>query len=172
VSYLKLPKGVQDYGVGFRSVRQVDDNGEAIYDTLDAKHALGNDGSNTSSFTNPLDAIGRHEDFLIARTVVKFKVDTTPSTPTITPLLAGPLLGLLSVGRYGTGQWRIYFAAGIAFLAAVQMPAASAVDYKANCYKFYDPSTGHGYIVTTWAIDTGVWVPTDLDFDLAIWAQR
>lgn len=172
MSYSKLPKGVQDYAVGFRSVRQADDNADAIFDTLDAKHALGNGGFNPSSYTNPLDAIGRHDDFLIARTVAKFTVDTTPATPTAIPLMAGPLLGLLSVSRYGIGQWRIYFAAGVDFLAAAQMPAASAIDYRATCYKFYDPNFGHGYIVTTWAIDTGVWTPTDLDFDLAIWAQR
>jgi hypothetical protein len=172
VSYLRLPKGVQDYAVGYRSINQANDNSEAIYDTLDAKHALGNSGNNTSSYTNPLNAIGRHDDFLIARTVANFTVDTTTPTPTLTALLAGPLLSLLAVTRYGMGQWRVFFASAGEFIAAASMPATASGDFRATCYRFYDPALGQGYIVSTWTVDSGVWIPADLDFDLAIWAQR
>lgn len=172
MSYVKLPTVVSDFAVGIQSMQQASDNADALKDVLDAEHALGNGGFNTSAFTNPLNEVGRHDDNLIARTVAHCYIDNTGGLTRLSAYFAGPVLGSLTYRRLGTGQWQMYLQAPFLFFGVASMPATASVDYQPRTYRSYDPQFGSSLIVSTWAIDSGSWVLDDLDFDLAIWLQR
>lgn len=171
MSYLKLPLAIQDYPVGFRSINQADDNAAAIRSHLDTRHALGNDGFTATSFTNPLDEIGRHDDVRIARAVASFYVDTSRAFPVLRARFMGPVFGSLQVTRRAVGQWQIYLAAPLQFAGVPQMRATATVDYRATSYRVIDPVRGPSVIVSTWQL-SGSWALADLPFDLPIWLNR
>lgn len=156
-----------DHAVGFQCVNRAIDNNDALKDLYDVKHALGVNGQDP--YRQPTRAIGRHDDILIARTVVTFEVDSTTLVPTLRPVVSGPVLGDLFYTRIAAGQWRIYMASAQLVGVAASMKASAAVDYKADCYVSYDPSTGPAVTVTTWDVSTATL--DDLPFSLAIWTQ-
>lgn len=170
MSYLKLPKTTSDHAVGLQSLNQAIDNNEALLTAFDAKHSIGVGGN--SPYGAPTRAIGRHDDPLIARTVADFYVDTSVQTPVLTMRVGGPVFGALRYLRIATGQWRIYIATAQLFGAVALTKASATVDYKANCYISYDPTTGPAVTVSTWDINSGA-VPSleDLNFSLVIWTQ-
>ena len=167
MSYLKLPKTVSDHAVGFQSINQAIDNNAALLDAFDSKHSIGVGGN--SPFGFPTRAVGRHDDILIARSVADFVVDLAPLTPVLVPLVAGPIFGPLFYTRLGTGQWRIYVASSQRIAAVALMKSTASVDYKANCFVSYDPSTGPSITVSTWDISTAT--QEDLDFSLVVWTE-
>lgn len=169
MSYVKLPKTTQDHFVGYQSVNQAIDNNAALLSLYDAKHAQGVGGFNAQM--RPLNAIGRHDDILIARSVGEFDVDTTLATPSLKPRMLGPLFGSLQYDRLAAGQWRIYLASPQLVGAVALMKSSASVDEKATCYTVYDTSRGPSVIVTTWLRDSGAWAPADLPFSLIVWAQ-
>ncbi len=168
MSYLKLPKTTMGHAVGYQTVNQAIDNNAALVTAFDAKHSLGVGGSSPYGF--PTYAVGRHDDILIARTVVDFYVDTSPLVPLLTIRVGGPVLGsLLRYTRLATGQWRIFLATGQLFGCVALMKSTASVDRKATCYATYDPAIGPSVIVSTWNVAT----PTlsDFDFSMQIWTQ-
>ena len=169
MSYLKLFKVTQDTPVGYQTVNQACANATALLDLYDAQHGAGIGGYNTSQYVSPLQAIGRHDDVRIARSVMHVFVDTSLPTPALTARVSGPIFGTFVYVRLGPGQWRIFIASAHLVGATAMMKATSVGDYKATCYVSYDPATGPGITVTTWAVDGGSWTPLDLDFSLAVW---
>ena len=169
MSYLKLFKVTQDTPVGYQTVNQACANNTAMLELYDAQHGAGIGGFSTSQYVNPFGTIGRHDDVRIARSVLYAYVDTSLPTPILVPRVAGPIFGSFVYTRLGPGQWRIYVASSQLVGAAAMMKATAVVDYKATCYISYDPATGPGITVTTWAVDSGSWTPLDLDFSLSVW---
>lgn len=170
MSYLKLPKTTSDHAVGFQSINQAIDNNAALLAAFDARHAIGVGGNSPYGF--PTRAVGRHDDVLIARSVADFAVDTSLPTPTLVALLAGPIFGALFYTRLGTGQWRIYVSSAQRIAAVALMKSSASVDYKANCYVSYAPTTGPSVTVSTWNINSGS-TPAlaDINFSLAVWTE-
>lgn len=166
MSYLKLFKTCSDHAVGLQSVNQAIDNNDALYAAIDVAHSMGVNGD--SPYGRPLQALGRHDDILIARSTADFTISTL-ATPTLLPALLGPIFGSLSYQRLGPGQWRIFIATPQLFGAVALMKSTASVDYKATCFTVADPSLGPSVIVSTWNIAT----PTtqDLPFSLTVWAQ-
>lgn len=167
MSYVKLPFTCQDHAVGLQSVNQAIDNNDAHYAAIDAMHSMGVNGD--SPYGRPLQALGRHDDILIARSTSDFQISTLP-TPTLLPKVLGPMFGSLSYQRLAVGQWRIFIATPQLFGAVALMKAAAVQDYKANCFTVSDPSLGPSVIVTTWNIAGGP-AAADLPFSLTVWAQ-
>lgn len=172
MSYVKLHTVVADFALGYQTMSQAGDNCDALKDVLDAEHALGNSGFNTSSYTNPLNEVGRHDDNLIARTVAHCYVDNTSTTPTLLTYFSGPAIGALNYVRRAAGQWQIFIQAPHEFFGIASLPAAGSVDYQARTYRVVDPTYGPSLIVSTWSITGGNWALTDLDFDVALWLRR
>lgn len=167
MSYLKLPKTCSDHAIGFQSVNQAIDNNAALLSAFDVRHSIGVGGNSPYGF--PMRAVGRHDDILIARTVADFAVDTTLPTPGLVVRLSGPILGALFYTRLAVGQWRIFVSTSQRVAAVALMKSTASVDYKANCYVSYDPSTGPSIAVTTWNIATPI--TADLPFSLVLWAE-
>jgi len=171
VSYLKLFKMVADFALGFQSINQARDNGEAIKDLYAVRHAMGINGFNPPSGNVAAQRIGKHNDILIARSVADFEVDTALATPVLVPRVAGPVFGNLFAQRMAAGQWRIFIATPRLFAAVALLKSTASVDRKANCYVAFDPNRGPSIIVTTWEQDIGTWTKADLPFSLAVWTQ-
>lgn len=169
MSYLKLPKTTQDHAVGYQSVVQAIDNNAALKELYGAKHAVPLGVSSVVS-SSPLLAMGRHRDILIARTVVEFALSTA-ITPTLTPTITGPIATPLFGTRLAAGTWKIFVSAVALFSAVALLKSTTSVDRKANCYTSFDPMRGPSVTITTWEIDTGVWVPADLPFSLILWTS-
>lgn len=174
MSYSKLFKVAQDFPLGFQTLNQARDNGEALKDLYDTRHAIGINGY--SPGTNPFSEVGRHDDALIPRTVVRFAVDTSASPSLLFSYVTGPMLvGVtydLTYTRLGTGQWRIYIATPAIYAGiATPEPTGAAPDQKANVYitnANFTPSV----IVTTWDRAGGSWAKTDYNFFMCFWADR
>lgn len=172
MSYVKLPTTCQDHAIGIQTVQQAEENNARIKEHLAVRHALGNGQFNTSSFINPLSAVGRHNDTLIARSVLQCFIDNTSAVPTLLTRLSGPAFGVLNYIRRAAGQWQLFLQAPFEFGAVATMSASSTVDYAVRTYRITDPNYGPSLIVSTWAIDAGSWALTDLPFDLALWMRR
>lgn len=171
MAYTKLFKVCQDAPLGYQSVNQAVDNNTALKDLYNEKHSIGVGGNNI--YGVPLLNIGRHDDILIARTVAHFTVDTTAPTPTLSTTMSGPMFGSgVQYQRLGTGQWRLFVSTPQRFGATALCRSTASIDRKASCYVTYGGTSGPSIIVTTWEVDAGTFVETDLDFSLAIWAQR
>jgi len=170
VSYVKLPKTTQDHCVGYQSVVQAIENNAALVVAFDEKHSIGIAGE--SPVGQPAKALGRHDDILIARSVADLTVDTTLPTPRLSALVSGPIFGALVYTRLAVGQWQVFIATPQLFAAVALMKSTASVDRKATCYRVSSTTTGPSIIVSTWQIDTGVWVMADLPFSLIVWTQR
>jgi len=166
VSYVKLPKTTQDHAVGYQSVNQARDNDAALFAQFDAKHSV-----DFAAAGSVFRATGRHDDPLIARSVLRCSVETARAVPTLAPIVSGPVFGRLAFTRLQQGQWRIYIATPQLFFAVALCESTAAVDRKATAYRTYDPSTGPAVIVTTWERVAGTWTPTDLAFSLVVWCE-
>ena len=169
MSYLKLFKTTQDHAVGVQSVNQASDNNDAMKDLYDAKHSLGVDGYNTGGFSNPFRAVGRHDDQLVARTVARFRIDSTAVVPVASTIISGPMLSLSTALRMGTGQWRIFVYTPQLFGAVALIEGAPAVDLKATCLLEFNPATGPCVVVSTWDVASAA--KADYGFSLILWAN-
>jgi hypothetical protein len=169
VSYLKLFKTTQDHAVGVQSINQSSDNNDAMRDLYDAKHSLGLDGYNTGGFNNPFRAVGRHDDPLVARTVARFRIDSTAAVPVASTIISGPMLALSTPLRMGAGQWRIFVVTPQLFGAVALIEGAPAVDLKATCFVEFNPATGPCVVVSTWNVASAARV--DYNFSLILWAN-
>lgn len=163
MSYLKLPKTVQDHAVGYQSVVQAVNNGAALVEAFDSKHSIGVGGD--SPYGQPTKSVGRHDDILVARSVAEFKIVGT----TLVATLAGPIFGALQYARLAAGQWQIFLATPQLYGATALMKSSASVDYKATCYTTTSLLRGPSIIVTTWNIATAN--SADLPFSLVVWTQ-
>jgi hypothetical protein len=163
MSYLKLFKTCSDHAVGYQSVNQAVDNNLALYQQIDAKHAVGNE---QNDIFQPL---GRHDDVLVARTVADFKVVAGPNgTNRAFPLVSGPLL-VNPPTELATGQWRIPVATPTIFHAVATIKGASAGNARyATCYVLAGLSNAF-VIVSTWNVTGGVLA--SYDFSLVLWSE-
>lgn len=169
MSYLKLPKTTQDHAIGYQSVVQALDNNAALVTDFDVRHSIGIGGN--SPHGRPTEALGRHDDILVARSVADFKVDTSIVTPRLTTVVSGVVFGSLAYVRIAAGQWQIFLATPQLFGAVALMKSTASVDQKATCFVSVASTTGPCVYVSTWVIDTGVWVTADLPFSLVVWTQ-
>lgn len=170
MSYLKLFTTVQDHAVGYQSVNQARDNGDALKDLYDAKHQLGTNGYQPYSPTRSYTAIGRHDDIKIARSVADFVVDSTSfASPVLSIRVSGPIFGIINAARITTGQWRIFVSTPQRFSVVALVKASASSDRKATCYRASSINGPH-VVVTTWNVATAAKV--DYDFSLVLWAQR
>lgn len=169
MSYLKLPKTTQDHAVGFQSVNQAIDNNAALLAAFDLRHSIGVGGN--SPYGAPTRAVGRHDDILIARTVVDFAVDTSRADPALQVITGGSLLVGGFVDRIAAGEWILHLATAQLFAAVALMKSTASVDRKATCYRTSSPSTGPAIYITTWDRSGGSWAPDDLPFSLVLWTQ-
>lgn len=169
MSYVKLPKVTQDYAVGFQSVNQARDNNTALLAQLDAKHSIGAGGQSPPG--RPFEAVGRHDDIVIARTVAHFTVDSAVVPTRLRQLVTGPMLPVLVAQQLQTGQWQIFVSTPHLFWAHATPTASSAVGRKATAYLTQTPDQGASIIVTTWERGAS-WAKTDFDFSLVFWAKR
>ena len=167
MSYLKLPKTVQDHCVGYQSAVQAIDNNAALVEAFDAKHSIGIGGNSPPG--QPTRAVGRHDDMVIARSVADFDVDTSVPTPVLVSLVAGPIFGALQYARLAAGQWRIFFGTSQLFAAVALMKSTASADRKATCYAVSTPSQGPSVIVSTWDVATATM--DDLPFSLVVWTS-
>lgn len=71
MAYAKLPKAIQDYGLGYQTVNQAKDNEAAYRTILDAKHHLNGLGSTLIGTGD-----GHHDDLRIPRAVALVEVST------------------------------------------------------------------------------------------------
>lgn len=165
MSYAKLFKVVPDFPLGFQTLNQANDNGEAILDAFDLRH--GSPQLANGNRSTPLEYPGHHDDPRIARTVADFRVDA--QLLELVPLVSGPIFGTLFVTRLGVGQWRIYVSTPALFAAVALMKSTTSVDYRATCYIAY-ATNGPCVTVSTWNVATPA--REDLDFSLILWAQR
>lgn len=164
MSYVKLPKGVSDYAVGYQSVNQMLDNNRALFDQFDAKHSVGVGGVN---FGDPFMSPGKHDDILVARTVADFAVDTTGPTVSAYNLVSGPMI--FEPPEYlADGKWKVLITTPRLFGAIATIKETSMVDRYAQARVFMDLS-GPYIIVTTWNVGTGAL--DNYDFSLCIWAE-
>lgn len=164
MSYVKLPKGVSDYAVGYQSVNQALDNNRALFDQFDAKHSLGVGGG---AYGDPFLSPGKHDDLVIARTVADFYVDTTGTTPVAYTVISGPMI--FEAPEYlAAGKWKILITTPRLFGAAATIKATSLVDRYAQCRVYQDLAAPY-LIVTTWDVGSGVL--GNYNFSLALWAE-
>jgi len=170
MSYVKLPKVTSDYAVGFQSVNQARDNNTALLAQLDAKHSTGTNGQSPPG--RPFEAVGRHDDIVIARTVAHFTVDALVVPTRLRQLVSGPMLPVLVAQELKTGQWQIFVSTPHVFWAHATPSASASVSRKANAYLTQSPDQGPSVIVTTWEQDAGSWTPSYFDFSLVFWAKR
>ncbi len=168
MSYLKLPTTIQDHCVGYQSVVQVIANNVAMVDAFDAKHSIGVGGD--SPYGRPAEAVGRHDDILIARSVADFEVNIGLAIPALTTLVSGPIFGTAISTRLGTGQWQIYIATPQLYGAVALMKSVGSCDYKATCYRTSGFSTGPSIIVSTWNVATASL--EDQPFSLVVWTSQ
>lgn len=167
MSYLKLPLTTQDHAVGFQSVNQAIDNNNFLETHFDTKHSIGVDGN--SPYGQPARAVGRHDDILIARSVLEVSVDTSLSTPALSLVVSGPIFWPFNYVRLATGQWQIFLATPLLYAAVALMKSTTSVDYKATCYRNTSTTQGPSVIVSTWNIATPAL--EDLPFSLVVWTQ-
>lgn len=167
MAYLKLFKVESDFALGFQTLNQARDNGEAMKDLYDVNHSLGVDGyMNPYGLIGGLLSIGRHDDRLIARTVLRFAVDTTLPTPVAVPLVGGPMTFAPPV-RLGVGQWQVRLL-NSQLIGAVGLAESNAiVDRKVTCL-VANGSGSPSITVSTWNVATPALA--DFNFDLVVWA--
>lgn len=165
MSYVKLFKVVQDTAVGIQSVNQAIDNNAALLSLLDSKHSV-DFAATASMFRRP----GRHDDPLIARSVVRCTVDTSRAVPVLVPIVSGPIFGSFVFTRLAAGQWRIALATPQLWFAVALCESTASIDRKATVYRSYASSVGPVCIVSTWEKSTS-WALADLDFSLVVWCE-
>lgn len=170
MSYVKLFQTVQDHAVGFQSINQARDNNTALSTLLDAKHSTGVNGQSPPG--RPFEAVGRHDDICIARTVAHLVVDDLVVPTRLRALVTGPMLPILVAQQLQMGQWQIFVSTPSVFAAVATPVSTATVDRKATAYLTQSPSQGPSVIVTTWEQDAGSWAMTDYDFSLVFWAKR
>jgi hypothetical protein len=166
VSYLKLPTTTQDHAIGSVTVGQMVDNNAALCAHFDAKHSIGVGG--TSPYGRPVQAVGRHDDILIARSVAEFSVNTSLPIPALSAIVTGPVFGW-TFTRLGTGQWQIFLATPQLYAAVALLKSSSSVDRKATCYTTTSLTQGPNVIISTWNVATAALA--DLPFSLIVWTQ-
>lgn len=162
MSYVKLHTVVQDFAVGKQSVNQATDNNAALYAQVRAKH------TEDFSFTRGL-VPGRHDDRLISRCVARYRVDSTPTVPTLVATLGGALLGQYAqdIARRGVGRWTIRLTqANIS--SVVPMHEGGAGGFH-TCARIISVAGGGSAVeVDTWDVTAGSQV--DAAFGLVLWA--
>ena len=164
MSYVKLPKGVSDYAVGYQSVNQALDNNRALYDQLDAKHSLGVGGG---AYGDPFLEPGQHDDTLVARTAADFVVDATGAVVISYAQLGGILIN--GAPQYvADGKWKVYVTTPRLLGAVATVKDTSLVDRYAQC-RISSDTDGTFVMVTTWDVSGGVLV--NVDFSLVIWSD-
>jgi hypothetical protein len=163
VSYLKLFKTCSDHAVGVQSVNQALSNNIAMFDQFGFRHAVGN---------NPNDvfmAPGRHDDPLIARTVLDYTIVPGPSSTSIAfALVSGPLVVNPAI-MLATGQWKVPIATPTIFGAVATIKGASIGAPRAAMALVYSDASGHFALVSTWNVNGGVLAA--YDFSLVIWSE-
>jgi hypothetical protein len=170
MTYVKLPKTVRDHAVGFQSLNQANDNGEAVLDIYELKHLVPTSATAGSPFWQR-NVPGKHNDILIARATADFFIDSTSGiTPSLGASLSGGIFGTIAPQRIGTGQWRIYLATSQNFFCVATPRATTGVERKATCFISSGPS-GSLVIVSTWERAPS-WARTDFNFSLAVWGER
>ena len=162
MSYTKLPTTVQDNAIGFQSVNQAINNNSALKDQFELRHLLQGGTYSGGAFFRE----GRHNDALIARTVVRYTIDTTLPTIWAAKVMGGPLLDFGLPIRMGNGQWRINVRASQLVGAVALANASAVVDRKATCLVQSGP-TQPSVVVSTWNVATALL--EDFDFTLAIY---
>lgn len=171
MSYLKLPTTVQDHAIGYQTVNQANDNGEALLDFYATKHMVPGQTATAGAPFWQRNFAGKHNDQLIARAVADFYVDSTSGiTPALGARMSSGIFGTIAPQRLDAGVWRIYIAASQNFFCVAQPRATAAGERKANCYLSSGPS-GSLVIVSTWE-KSGSWATADMDFSLCVWAER
>lgn len=169
MTYVKLPKTVQDHAIGFQSINQARDNCDALKSLYDAGHSVGAAGGSAIIGTAAiLLAVGRHDDPCISRTVLRFRVDATLPVPIAIPIVSGPLMGGPPI-RLSAGQWKLQLQRQSLLGAKADCESTKPEDMKATCFYANGIDTGASLIITTWMVDTGAWVPSDVGFSVALW---
>jgi len=164
MSYVKLPKGVSDYAVGYQSVNQALDNNAALYEQVDARHSTGVGGA---AYGDPFLAPGQHDDILVARTVADVFVDATGAAVLSYLLLNGPIIN--GAPQYvADGKWKIYVSTPQLVGAVATIKETSLVDRYAQC-RVSNDTNGPYVMVTTWDVASGTLV--NVDFSLALWSD-
>lgn len=159
MTYAKIPKITHDSCIGIRAINQASDNELALIQGVFKRHGL-DDGT---SLQNPLTRTGRHVDINIARTILGCKVvGDTLETNTVGPLIQ------FSAFRQNPGVWILNVALwGNSIFSARATPQATTTAHRmCACFKF----GASQYRITTFELISGVFNPTDFNFDLAFWA--
>lgn len=169
MSYVKLPTTVSDHAIGFQTVNQANDNGEALLDLYAEKHMVPTTATAGAPFWQR-NVFGKHNDPLIERGNADFYVDSTSGvTPVLGARLSSGIFGA-TAQRVDVGVWRVYIAAPQVFFAVATPRATAAGERKANCFISYGPY-GPLILVSTWE-KSGSWATADYDFGLCVWGQR
>lgn len=169
MSYVKLPTTVSDHAVGFQTVNQANDNGEALLDLYAEKHMVPGVTATAGAGFWVRNFAGKHNDILIARATADFYVDSTNFTPALGARLSSGIFGTIAPQRIDAGVWRIYIATSQNFFCVATPRATAAGERKADCYISSGPS-GSLVIVSTWE-KSGGWATADMDFSLCVWGQ-
>lgn len=187
MAYSKLPKVIQDFGLGFQSVNQAQENAETLHDALASKHE---DRENTFeinvvSFGGRLISgsrapFGRHEDPLIPRGIAVLKLQTYSHTPSysVVTLAGDPVssTGVFSgVKRLTEGLLFVPLAAAPPYTYCEAHPHAGAgtVPRLATALFILAGTNGApqtGVLVSLRALDTGIWSPADYDVMLTVFS--
>lgn len=160
MSYVKLFTVCSDFALGFQTLNQGLDNNRAIYDQFDVGHSVGR-----VAWGSP-DAIlgkGRHDDPLVARTVVDVEIDSNGDP---FGLLTGPLM--VGVTHLAAGTWRVQIGTGRIFYAFATIKGATAgVARQASAHVAIGASP---YVdVSTWNCSAGE--KTDYSWSLVVYAE-
>jgi hypothetical protein len=164
VSYQKLFKVTSDFALGLQTLNQALDNNRALYQQFDAKHSTGLSGA---AFGDPFLGPGKHDDFLVARTVADYEIDESGTTPRALQLVGGALI-FDSPEWITDGVWKIYITTPQLFGAVATVRHNATGDYSATARVVFD-TQGPFVVVNTWDISSPTRI--NIGFSLVVWAQ-
>jgi len=168
MAYSKLPKVIQDTGLGYQSINQANDNNAQLREAYAEGHGPFAGGGVSSIWSKP----GQHDNLLICRTVIRIYQATYVITPEPMVLAAGP--GMPAVGGWilgGGGRYSISVALdNLKAIITAEQPDSSAV--RIPRWNYTVPATGvqtRGLDIWLWEESAGEFSLAAYDFEVLLW---
>lgn len=185
MSYVKLPKVIQDFGLGYQTVNDLANGEQALFDAWALRHVeggAGGGGGGGLSLPPGAKYIGQHDDMLVPRAVALVQVFTVPGTPngwTYLPIYTttGGYLQAGAVGRIASGTFLIAVGNMHAEDTWAEVSAVGDGSTVRHCDARFVPSLGGGpwvgFYVRTYELNTvtGEFQTADFDFSLTIFSR-
>ena len=167
MSFVKLPKVIQDYGLGKETINKANDNNAQLRDAYAEKH-----GTKDPNAGNPWHQVGQHDDDLVARTVLRVRQVTYVIDPVPFVFAAGP--GMPPVGGFligGGGHFTINVALD-SLRAMVIAEQDDSTPTRIVRWNYTTPSATapvRGLEIWLYELSGGAFALADYDFQLQLW---